>query len=105
MQIISAIIYVMMMPIWYSVAPKDASFNFAGIFYAVLCTVLHILGAVTFGLLLKQSNSTGALAVMVSSSPAITILLSVLFLQEKFEMRHFIATLLTLAGLTLFNMR
>ncbi len=105
MQILSAIVYTSLIPVWYSLAPKPLDPNATGTFYAIVTTVLHVCGAVMFGLLLRSSNSTGALAVMVSSSPAITILLSVLFLQEKFEMRHFIATLLTLAGLTLFNMR
>lgn len=105
MQILSAIVYTSLIPVWYSLAPKPLDLNATGTFYAIVTTVLHVCGAVMFGLLLRSSNSTGALAVMVSSSPAITILLSVLFLQEKFEMRHFIATLLTLAGLTLFNMR
>lgn len=105
MQILSAIVYTSLIPVWYSLAPKPLDLNATGTFYAIVTTILHVCGAVMFGLLLRSSNSTGALAVMVSSSPAITILLSVLFLQEKFEMRHFIATLLTLAGLTLFNMR
>lgn len=103
MQIISAIVYASLVPIWFTLAPKPVDLNETGTFYAVITTVLHVCGAVMFGLLLRQSNSTGSLAVMVSISPAITVLLSVAFLQEKFEMRHFAATILTLAGLGLFN--
>lgn len=105
MQILAAIVYASLIPVWYQLMPKPVDFTTSGIFYTIVTTLLHICGAVMFGLLLKDSNSTGTLAVMVSSSPAITILLSVVFLQEKFEMRHFVATLLTLAGLALFNMK
>jgi len=103
MQIVSAIVYMSLIPVWFSLSPKPVDLNETGSFYAVITTVLHVCGAVMFGLLLRESNSTGSLAVMVSVSPAITALLSVIFLQEKFEMRHIIATILTLAGLGLFN--
>lgn len=103
MQIISALVYATMIPIWYSTAPKQFEFSWSGVSFAVLCTGIHILGAVMFGLLLRSENSTGALSIMVSSSPVVTALLSMVFLQEKFEARHVIATLLTLSGLALFN--
>jgi len=103
MQIISATVYASLIPVWYSLTPKPIELNETGVFYAVVTTILHVCGAVMFGLLLRESNSTGSLAVMVSISPAITTFLSVLFLQEKFEMRHVAATLLTLVGLCLFN--
>lgn len=103
MQIIAATVYTSMIPLWYNVAPKQFEFNWAGIVFAIICTGIHILGAVMFGLLLKSDNSTGMTSVMVSSSPVITTLLSVIFLQEKFETRHVLATLLTLSGLALFN--
>ncbi len=92
-----------MIPLWYNVAPKQFDLNWSGVAFGVLCTGIHILGAVGFGLLLKSSNSTGMLSVMVSASPVITILLSMAFLHEKFEVRHVVATILTLSGLALFN--
>ena len=104
-QIISAIIYVSLAPVWHYLAPKNMEFNTAGFGFAALTTCLHILGAVCFGLLLRGSNSTGALSVMISASPLVTTLLSVAFMGEKMEVRHVLATFLTLAGLTLFNMR
>ena len=56
-----------------------------------------------FGMLLRESNTTGMLTVMISASPTITVLLSILFLQEKFELKHALATLFVLAGLWLFS--
>jgi drug/metabolite transporter (DMT)-like permease len=103
LQIIAAMVYTSLIPIWYNVAPKQFEFSWSGVAFGILCTGIHILGAVMFGLLLKSNNSTGMLSVMVSSSPVVTILLSMLFLQEKFEARHVVATLLTLSGLALFN--
>jgi drug/metabolite transporter (DMT)-like permease len=58
-----------------------------------------------FGTLLKSSNSTGSLSVMISAAPVITIMLSMSFLDEEFELKHFVATLLTLSGLALFNVK
>ena len=105
LQIISAAVYVSLAPVWHHLAPKEMDFSPSGFGYAALTTTLHILGAVCFGLLLRGSNSTGTLSVMISASPLVTTLLSVAFMGEKMELRHIIATLLTLAGLTLFNMR
>lgn len=105
LQIVSAAVYVSLAPMWHHLAPKNMDFNPSGFGYAALTTTLHILAAVSFGLLLRGSNSTGALSVMISASPLVTTLLSVAFMGEKMEIRHVIATLLTLAGLTLFNMR
>jgi len=103
MQIISGIIYASMIPVWYHVAPKQFEFSTTGVTFAVLCTGVHILGAVMFGLLLKSENAAGVLSVMISASPVVTALLSMTFLQEKFEPRHAAATFLTLSGLALFN--
>jgi len=103
LQIIAAAVYTSLIPFWHTMAPKQFELNWSGIAFGILCTGIHILGAVMFGLLLKSNNSTGMLSVMISASPVVTILLSMIFLQEKFEARHVIATLLTLSGLALFN--
>ena len=105
MQIISACIYLALIPVWYNLAPKHSSVDIQGTIYAVITTCLHICGAVMFGMLLKSSNSTGALSVMISAAPVITTGLSIAFLDEEFELKHLVATLLTLSGLTLFNMK
>jgi uncharacterized membrane protein len=105
MQIIAASIYLALVPVWYNLAPKNSSLDLQGSIFAVITTGLHICGAVTFGLLLKSSNSTGALSVMVSAAPVVTVLLSIMFLDEEFELKHFVASLLTLSGLALFNMK
>jgi uncharacterized membrane protein len=105
MQIISAGVYLTMAPVWYNLAPKNATMDAQGTFYAIITTCVHVCGAVMFGMLLKSSNSTGSLSVMVSAAPIVTVLLSIIFLEEEFQLKHFVATLLTLSGLTLFNMK
>jgi len=105
MQIISACIYLALIPVWYNLAPKHSSVDIQGTIYAIITTCLHICGAVMFGMLLKSSNSTGAFSVMISAAPVITTALSIAFLDEEFELKHLVATLLTLSGLTLFNMK
>lgn len=105
MQIIAAGVYLAMIPVWYNLAPKHATMDAQGTFYAIITTCLHVCGAVMFGTLLKSSNATGALSVMVSAAPIVTVLLSIAFLEEEFELKHFVATLLTLSGLALFNMK
>ena len=107
MQVLSAFIYMSLVPLWHHLASKEpeGGYNLPGAAFTLATLLLHIFGSVAFGLLLKSSNSTGALAVMISSSPVITTMLSIYFLGEKFELRHAIAAVLTLAGLTLFNMK
>lgn len=106
MQILSAFVYLSLVPLWHNLAPQsEESYNLSGALFTFVTILLHISGSVAFGLLLKSANSTGALAVMISVSPVITTLLSIAFLDEEFELKHFIATLLTLSGLALFNMK
>jgi len=106
MQIISAIVYSSLIPLWYHLAPKgDSLYSMHGMLLALVTITLHICGSVAFGLLLKSSNSTGALAVMISCSPVITTLLSIYFLQEEFQLKHLLASLLILSGLILFNLK
>ena len=105
MQIISAGIYLSLVPVWYNLAPKHSTLDLQGAIYTIITTFFHICGAVMFGMLLKSSNSTGALSVMISASPVITVMLSIAFLEEEFELNHFVVTLLTLSGLALFNMK
>lgn len=105
MQIIAAGIYLAMVPVWYNLAPKHSTLELQGTIFAIITTCLHICGAVMFGMLLKSSNTTGTLSVMVSAAPIVTVLLSIIFLDEEFELKHFVASLLTLSGLALFNMK
>lgn len=105
MQVLSAFVYMSLVPLWLHLAPKDGDYNAAGAALTFITIFLHIGGSVAFGLLLKSSNSTGALAVMISSSPVITTLLSIYFLKEELELKHVIASLLTLSGLVLFNVK
>ena len=105
MQILSAFIYMSLVPLWHHLAPKEVGYNTAGALLTLITILLHIGGSVAFGLLLKSSNSAGALAVMISSSPLITTLLSIYFLKEEFELKHVVASILTLSGLVLFNMK
>lgn len=105
MQILSACVYMTLVPLWNWLASKEpeGGYNLPGAGFTLATILLHIFGSVSFGFLLKTSNSAGALAVMISVSPVITTMLSIYFLNEKFEMRHAVATVLTLAGLALFN--
>ena len=107
MQVLSALIYLTLVPLWHSLSSKEPTggYNLGGAGFTLVTILLHILGSVAFGLLLKSSNSTGALTVMISSSPVITTLLSIYFLNEKFEVRHAVGAALTLAGLAVFNMK
>lgn len=106
MQVLSAFIYMSLVPLWHNLASKEGGeYNTVGAALTLITILLHIGGSVAFGLLLKSSNSTGALAVMISSSPVITTLLSIYFLKEEFELKHMIASLLTISGLILFNMK
>ena len=57
------------------------------------------------GVLLKSSDDPGTIVMLVSMSPAVTMLLTVLFLDEQLTLNKLVASALMLAGLLVFNWR
>lgn len=58
---------------------------------------------VLFGYLLKSSNNTGILSILISLNPFITLLLSVSFLKEELNTKNIIAGILAFISLALFS--
>jgi len=105
LQIVAGAVYALEVPIWLYLLNKQqvTGYNSVGVSYAALCIVTHVIAAVLFGILLKSSNNTGALATMIAMNPVVTTLLSVFILGENFTVKKGIATTVMLFGLALFN--
>lgn len=103
-QIIAGLLYGTLIPVWMFLMSKSSvnfNFNFLGNFYGVLCLGFYVLSAVILGILLKSSNSTGTLSVLVSINPLITLLFSVMFLGEEFTVKKFIGCVVVVLGIGL----
>ena len=107
LQIVAGLVYALEVPIWLWLLNRDQSiggYTSSGVGFGVLCIVTHVIAAVMFGFLMKSSNSTGALATMVAMNPIVTSLLSAMILGEQFTTKKIIATIVTLAGISLFTL-
>lgn len=103
-QIIAGLLYGTLIPAWLFLMSKSSisfNFNFLGNFYGLLCLGSYVLSAVILGILLKTSNSTGTLSVLVSINPLITLLFSVIFLGEEFTVKKFIGCAIVVLGIGL----
>jgi drug/metabolite transporter (DMT)-like permease len=103
-QIIAGLFYGTLIPFWMFLMSKSSisfNFNFLGNFYGLLCLGSYVLSAVILGILLKTSNSTGTLSVLVSINPLITLLFSVIFLGEEFTVKKFIGCAIVVLGIGL----
>ena len=107
LQIVAGAVYALEIPIWLYLLSKSqiSNYNLSGVFWGIVCIATHVVGAVMFGILLKSSNDTGALTLMISINPVITTLFSVMFLQEQFGTNKIIASVIMLIGLILFNLK
>lgn len=104
-QIVSGIIYTAFIPIWYYLLSSKENVQYypINIFWAIACTLLYMTGAILFGFLLKENNSVGTAAALVSLNPVITLGLSFVFLGEKLTVAKCIAFVLALTSAILIN--
>lgn len=105
-QIVSAAVYVALLPFWLMVCSKQGTTTYdgMGVVYSVICIITSIVAAIAFGFALKQTNSPGVVSALVSLSPVVTIALSILFLHEKVSTMKVMAFILALASAILVNL-
>lgn len=104
-QAISGIIYILLVPLWLTLAAKQnaTAYPISAVACSAACTTLYIIATICLGFLLRSSPNVGVIAALVSLSPVVTLSLSMLFLNEPFSMAKFIAFLLALASAILVN--
>jgi uncharacterized membrane protein len=96
-QIISCLFHLITLPIFvYYLQKKNIVLTFINIntVYAVVAISISMLAGVLFSFLLKSTTNIGPYVALVSLNPAITILLSFLFLEEKITVIKVIAFVL-----------
>ena len=107
LQTLAAVVYGMCVPIWIFFINKESieiNYSFNALFLAFICLITNITGAILFGNLLKSSNNTGSLTILVSIHPIITFIFSMVFLGEQLTLQKIAACAFALAGLILFNL-
>lgn len=107
LQILAAIVYSLCIPLWVFLTHKENivwSYDFNAWILASACLITNIAGAIFFGNLLKSSNNTGGLTVLISINPIITFMLSMIFLGESLTSKKIVACIFALIGLILFNL-
>jgi len=103
LQIIAGIVYAIEVPIWLYLMKREniSSYNPVGVMYGIVCILTLVCGAVILSYLLKTTTSPGTLAVLVSTSPLVTLLLSVVFLGEEFTIKKLIGCISVVIGIGL----
>jgi len=79
------------------------SYAATGIGFAVLCNLVHIIGAITIGYLFRGSPNAGVISAMASMSPLITLSLSMMFLGEHLTSGKVLAFFFALLSAILVN--
>ena len=105
LQVVAGAVYALCIPVWLYIISKTgvAGWDTRGIIWGALCVFLGIVATVLLGVLLKASDDPGVIVTLVSMSPAITMVLTVLFLGEELTLNKLVASGLMFAGLFLFN--
>ena len=107
LQVLAAIVYSICAPIWIYFLHKENiqwNYNITDWALAFICLVTSVVGAILFGSLLKTSNNTGGLTILISIHPIITFMFSMIFLGEQLNTQKIVACVFALLGLVLFNL-
>lgn len=106
LQIVAGAVYAIEIPVWLYLLSKNniSGYNTSGVIYGALCIATYVVAAVLFGMLLKSSNSAGQSTILVALNPIVTLVLSMMFLGETLTVKKFVACLLALCGLIVFNL-
>lgn len=107
LQVVAGVVYALGIPIWIYTINRMAITNWdvRGITWGGLCLVSGIAATVILGVLLKSSDDPGVIVTLVSMSPVVTMLLTVMFLGETLTPTKLLASGLMLAGLLVFNLK
>lgn len=102
-QMIAAIVYVGLVPIyaWYLKTYKIENYDRTGIALTFIMVLLYTIANVIFGFTLRRSNALGVMSAMISISPVITLILSILFLNEQITLLKIIGAVVSIIGIFL----
>lgn len=105
LQAIAGTLYIFLAPFWYYISNKIGSNTYpaSAVGLALICNILYIGAAVTFGFVLRETQNTGVVTALVSLSPVITLSLSMLCFHEHFSVWKVIAFVLAMVSAVLIN--
>jgi uncharacterized membrane protein len=89
-----------LLPVYlYMISTKVSQpFDMKGVSYAVLASLSSISASLMFLYIIRSSNSIGSFSALISASPAITLVLSVLFLGEEITVMKIIGITMIVLG-------
>ena len=85
--------------------PFNKTVNSTGLLFTILGALLMCVGSLGYFYALKGGGSAGATTVLTSLYPALTVILSAIFLKETFTIKHGIGIALALASFILMGMK
>lgn len=71
----------------------------SGIFWCVLATIVHVFGAYAFMVALQKGNDVGLVSALISTSPVITLVLSMALLNEQLSLRQGVGIACAIGGM------
>jgi drug/metabolite transporter (DMT)-like permease len=98
MQVVVAVCYLFYIPIAFKITDASTKFSIHSVIYTTVASVLAIVGNVIFYMFLRGNPNTGASTMLLSLYPVVTLILSVIFLQEKLNLFQITGIILMIIG-------
>lgn len=87
MSTIATAVYVIVAPLYFFIFKVEYNWNAVGIIYSIIGALLMSIGTTAYCYLL-QRGAAGEVTTLAALYPAVTVLLSVLFLGEQFTLKR-----------------
>jgi transporter family protein len=102
MQMVSCSFAIILLVLYSSIALTKVSqpFSMSGMWIALLAAAFSAIASISFLFAIRQGN-VGAISVLTSTSPLITLFLAVVFLGERLTLLKMSGVFLTIAGIVI----
>jgi bacterial/archaeal transporter family protein len=102
---IALLLYVVMMPVIWLTVRFDHTVNTAGLIYAIIGSLFMCIGTLGFSYALKSGGSAGITTMLCALYPALTLILSMIFLGEALSIKKGIGIALALISFALLSLK
>lgn len=99
---VNYIVYILSFPVLYKILSNTVNtFSWSGISFSVLAEIVSMAAYITSIKLLASTTNTGSIVALAATYPAVTFLLSLMFMNESFSIKKMIGIALTIAGVVI----
>ena len=102
---IALILYVILLPILWIFVKFDHTINTAGIIYTVAGSLCMCIATLGFSYALKSGGEVGSTTILCALYPALTLILSMMFLGEQLTIKKGIGIALALISFSLLSIK